>query len=196
MLLLDSCGMHQASVTMQDRLRETGRTGAEINSAEIFIRDRDIRACAGIITCDQAVIFCKRRALLAYEDESTVLVKCRLDVFDTGYELRTEEQDVQFGQIGAVQDLIGCITEIQRYCKGTGLQDTEVDREPLKAVHHEDTDLISLFDTTGKKHVGQTVCLLIEDLPCDLTAVCLCLCGLDQFIFFPGDAADLLLFRI
>ncbi len=196
MILLNSCGMGKASVTMQDRLRKTGRTGAEIDCTEIVIRKRDVRACAGIIACDETVIFCERRALLTYIDKCTVLVECRLDILDTGDELRTEEEDIQFCQVRAVEDLIRCVAEVKRNCERAGLQDTEVDREPLEAVHHEDTDLVALLYTSGQKHIGQTVCLLIEDLPCDLAAVSLCLCGLDQFKFFPCDAAGLLLFRI
>ena len=96
MILLNSCGMGKASVTMQDRLREAGRTGAEIDCTEIVIRKRDVRTCAGIIACDEAVIFCERRALLTYIDKCAVLVKCRFDVLDTGDELRTEEEDIQF----------------------------------------------------------------------------------------------------
>ena len=121
MLLLNDSGMRETSVTVKDRLWETGRTGAEIDRTVIVIRQRDVRTGAAVIACDEAVIFCKRRALFAYENEGAVLVKCRFDILDTGDELRTEKEDIQFCKIRAVQDLIGCVTEIERHCEGTGL---------------------------------------------------------------------------
>ena len=114
-----------------------------------------------------------------------------LDALDTANELRAEDQHLDLCQVGAVLDLISGVTEVEGNGDGTGLQDTEVDGEPLQTVIHEDGNLVALLHATGDEHVGKAVGLLVEDVPGDLTAVGLVAGGLDQIIFLPGHPAVL-----
>ena len=107
------------------------------------------------------------------------------DLFDTADKFRTENQDVRFSQIDAVFNFICGITEIERDGDSSGLEDAEIDRKPVQAVHQKDRDLVALDNTAGDEKVSDAVCLFFKDTPGDLRAERNFIQRLDQFKFLP-----------
>ena len=108
------------------------------------------------------------------------------DILYAADELRTVKENIRIRLVDTVLDLVGSIAEVQGDRDRACLQDTEVDRQPLEAVHQEDGDLLTLLDAAGHKKIGNAVRLFVKDGPGDLSAVKLTVCRLNQFIFFPG----------
>ena len=135
-LLLSLAGVHQALVIVQDGLRESGGTGGEIDGSVVLIIDADERCLAGAVRHQLKVILRKGRAVLAHIDQQPVHVQLLFDGLHTADKLRSEEHHIDLRQIRAVEDLIGGIPEVERHRDGTGLQDTEIHRQPFQTVHH------------------------------------------------------------
>ena len=175
----------KASVRMKDGLRETCGSGREVDGSKIIFGELDSGIRARIISYERPVVLGESRlAFTADEDEHSVSRDLICVGVNTVYELGSEDQYRYLCKIRAVRYLISRISEIERNCDGSCLQDSEVDGKPLEAVEHEDRDLIALLNALIQEHVGNAVRLLIEDLPCQLSSVVLCwFCLLNQIIF-------------
>ena len=189
MSLFHFAGVRQGTMLMQDGLREAGGTGGEIDGSFVVIGQSNVRAFAGAVRHMSHIVFCEAGAAVSNEIKQTMLSDLVSDAFHTADELRTEDQDIDIRQIQTVLDLIRSIPEIQRNSQSAGFQDTEIDREPFEAVHQKNGNLVAFFDSTGEQKIGKTVRFLIEDAPCDLSAVVGGAFGLDQVIFLPGDSS-------
>ena len=120
-LLLDSGSVHQAAVSVQDRFRESGRSGRKINCGEIIIRNRNIRFFAGTVGSLADVILGKARAVIVADIvEQAVFADLVCNLLDTADKFRTEDQNVCLCQLDTVFDLIGGIAEVQRNCDRSG----------------------------------------------------------------------------
>ena len=100
-------------------------------------------------------------------------------------ELRPEEHGVHIRQVRAVLDFFGGIAVVHGHHQRAGLEDAEVDRQPLQAVHQKDRDLVALDNTAGDEKVSDAVCLFFKDTPGDLRAERNFIQRLDQFKFLP-----------
>ncbi len=196
MLLLHLRGVHQGLMVVEDRLREARRARGEIDRRIVLVSDQDARIPARAVGCKLRVVLRKGRACIAVEEQQTLSGDPVRDLLDAADKLLAEDENIAVRLIHAVLDLVGCVAEIERYRKGSGLQDAEIDRQPLKAVHEKNTHLVILADTALKKQVRKTVCLLVEDTPGDLTAVWLGVRRLNQVILSPGDSAVIGLRRV
>ena len=190
-----SC-LGQAQVLVKNRLREPCRPGGEIDRAEVVVCQFDTGLRARIIRDHLPVTLREIRASVADVHQQAAVCEYRHVGLDTGDELRTEEQHADLRQICAVEDLARGVPEVERHRDGTGLQDTEIHRQPFQTVEHQDGDLVPFFDTAVDEHVGDAVGLLIEHLPGDLPAVRMHDGLLDEFEFLPGRLGGILYRRV
>ena len=186
MVLFHDRRMHQAGVCVKDRLRETCGAGGEVNCAVIVVCDDHTRCGTGIVCCLGDEILSKGGASGADIQKKPSAGNTVRDLLNTADKFGSEDEDVCFRELDAVFDLVRAVAEVQRYRDRAGLEDSEVDRKPVQAVHEKNGNLIALDDAAGNEHVGHAVCLLIKNSPCDLLTARYLVTGLDQFIFFPG----------
>ena len=114
------------------------------------------------------------------------------DVLHPADELRPEEQHVHVRLLQAVVDLVGGVAEVQGDGHRPGLQDAEVDGQPLQAVHQQDGHLLALLNAPAQEQVGHPVGLLVKDRPGDLPPVGGGGGGLDEGVLLPGHPPGLL----
>ncbi len=185
-LLLHDGGVHDGAVLVQDGLGESGGAGGEIDRPVIVVRDLHLRRVAGVVVAQRDEILGEGRAQGSVIQEETPAADIVRDLFDTADEFGTEDQDIGLSQLHAVLDLIRAVAEVQGHRDGAGLEDAEIDRQPVQAVHKKDRHLVALDDAAGNEHVGDAVGLFVEDRPGDLLAESRLARGLDQLVFFPG----------
>ncbi len=111
------------------------------------------------------------------------------DRLHPAHELRSEDQGPRVGQLEAVLDLLRRVAEVQRDGDGPGLEDAEVDGQPLQAVHQEDGHLVALADAAAEQQVGEPVGGLVELAPRHLPAGEVEGIGLHELVLAPGDLA-------
>ena len=136
------------------------------------------------------------RAGIADEEQKMVGVKVVDDILNASDKLGTIEKDIRIRFIDAVFDLIGSVAEIQGDSNSSRLQDAEIDRQSLQAVHQKDRDFLAFLNATGHQEIGNTVRLLVKDRPGDLAAVELAPCRLYELILLPCDSLALCYGRI
>ncbi len=103
------------------------------------------------------IIFRKSRTAVAHIVEQTVPADIVRDLFHTSDEFRPEYKHVYFGKFHTILDLFCGISEIKRYCKGSCLKYSEIDRQPFQAVHQKDRDFVSFFDPAFQKQIRKSV---------------------------------------
>ena len=190
-ILLDLAGMHQALVIVQDRLREARRAGGEIDRSIVRIGQDDRRRIARTVCGQRVIAFRKAGTALSDIEQHPVIAERIDDLLDSADEFRPEHQNRDIRQPDTVFDLVCGIAEIQRNRQRTDLQDAEIDRQPLDAVHQKNADLVALLHAARYQEMRESVCFFVKDLPGDLAAVVIWAARLDQFIFLPCDAARL-----
>ena len=84
------------------------------------------------------------------------------DGLDPADELGTEHQGVGLGQLEAVLDLLRGVAVVHGHRDRPGLEDAEVDGQPLEAVHEQDGDLVALAEPSLEQQVGEAVGRLVE----------------------------------
>ena len=149
-----------------------------------------------MVCCKVKVVFSECRTVVTYVEDKLYLWNIFSYLFHTSDEFRSEDDSVCISKIETVFDLGRCVSVIERYCKSTCLEDTEVDREPFEAVHKKYAYLVALLDTAAHEKVCTSVSLFVENAPCDLTAVCLFAALFNEFIFLPGYTSHFSNFRI
>ena len=113
-------------------------------------------------------------------------------LLDPADELGSEHEKVGIGFFNTVFDLLGGVAEIERYSHSARLEDTEIDRQPLDAVHQQYGDLVALADTAGQQKVGEAVRLDIEFAPGELLAERASARGFNEVVLAPGDVRNIL----
>ena len=86
-------------------------------------------------------------------------------------ELRAEHQGLHIGQIQTVANLVGGIAEVHGDGQTARLQDAEIHRQPLQAVHQQDAHFGAPLQSPAEQQVGKAVGLLVKLAPGDLPAV-------------------------
>ena len=195
MALLHDAGVHQAPVRVQDRLREPGGSGGEIDRAVVIVRDIDAGRL-GRAVLDQIEAVRKGGAVISHVEEVLDPRHSVEDRLHAACELRPEDQTVHIRQLQAVQDLLGVVAEVQRHHHGAGLQDAEVNGQPFNTVHQQDRHLGVPADPPGEQEVREAVRLDVELSPGDLLPERAAPVCFDEGILSPGDSRDPLRLRI
>ena len=181
---------------MQDRLRESGGTGREIDRRVVVLRPLALREAGTALVNQFHQVVREARAPGAFKHQRHMGNLVR-DFLYTADEFRPENQHIALGQVQAVFNLIGSVAEVHGNHHSAGLQDTEVDRKPVNAVHHQDGNLFALADPVAPEHVCHPVCFFIKNRPGDFPAVVFLFCtGLHQFKIMPGYPAGLRLIGV
>ena len=189
MCLLRFAGGHESRVTVQNRLGEAGSTGGEINGGVVRVGNLHRRGHGGAVMDHRGIMIGVRGrfGFLTHEEPVMDQGDLILHLADAGDELRSEDHHGAVRQIGAVADLLGAVAVVHGHGQGAGLQNTEIDGQPLQAVHEQDRYPIAPADAAGEKEIGKTVGVLVKGSPRHLTAVFLALGCLDQAVFVPGQ---------
>ncbi len=190
-LLLGAAGVHEAFVVVQYGLREARGAGGEVDGRVVLVGQRRVVVHAGLVGGQVQEVLSKGRAVVAHVEQQLHAghpVDALLHATD---ELRPEEQRVHVGQVGAVLDLVGGIAVVHGHHQRAGLEDAEVQRQPLQAVHQQYGHLVALFDAAAGEQVGAPVGLFVEHGPGDLPAELLGGAALDQLVLLPSDPAVL-----
>ena len=186
--LLGLGGGHEGAVIVEDGLREACGARGEVDCGVVVVVDLHGGGDGGAVV-DHLIVaggVGGAVSLLAHEEEIGDTRQLGEDGVHPLGELRTEDQHTGVGQIQAVLDLVGGVAVVHGNHDGAGLEDAEVDGEPLQAVHEEDGYLIALFDAAGEEEVGEAVGADVEIPPGHLAAVALTLGGFDEIILTPG----------
>ncbi len=178
-------------MVVQNRLGEPGRAGREVDRRVVLIGQFHLGRDAGLVGRQVVVVLRERRTVVADVEQQLDLRHLVNDFLHAADELRAEQQRVHVGQIAAIANLLGRIAVVQRNRQRAGLEDAEVDRQPLQTVHQQDRDLVAAPDAAAHQQVRAAVRLFVEHAPGDLPAKLGGRAGLDQLIFLPRHAADL-----
>ena len=139
--------------------------------------------------------FQRTTAILTDVEKATCLWHSLKNIFDTSNKFRTEEKNVNFCEIKAVLNFVGCITEIQRNDRSPRLEDTKINRQPLDAVHEQNTTLF-LTNPTAQKKMRQAVCLFHRKHAMTFEAILAGRVVLDQLILTPDNVVFILKVRL
>jgi len=178
-------GQHQGAVPVENRLRKTGGAGRKINSGVVIVGKRNFRRGGGTAGGERIVAFGKRGTALADKKTDFHVGNLPADRGHPSGELRPEDQDIAFGQIQAVFDLVFRVAVVERHRERAGFQNAEVDRQPLQAVHQQNADLVPLDQSPAQKKVGQAVGLVVKLAPRHFPPVAFFRIGFDQFVILP-----------
>ena len=184
--------LQETPVAEQDGLREAGGAGGVVDGAVILVVHQHLGRGGGAVGSGAVVVLGKGGAGLTHKEQEALPSDRGDNVLHTADKLRAEEQHIGVGQLHTVLDLLGGIAEVQGYRHRSGLEDAEVDGQPLQAVHQQNGHLLALFQPSAQQQVGHPVGLLIKDGPGDLPAVGCGGGGLNERILLPGDPLGLL----
>ena len=106
--------------------------------------------------------------------------------FNTSGKLGTENKHRGIGKIKAVLYLVGGVSVVHGNRKRTHFEYTKVYGEPLKAIHKQNCDFISLFNSACKQEICKSVCLNVKIAPAHLAAVLSAGGGFDKAVFAPS----------
>ena len=194
--LLHLAGMHEAEVPEDDRLREAGRAGREIDRRVVHFLERDRRCLGRAVAHEVAVALREGRAVVAHVEPHPHARHAVGDLLHAPDELRPEHEHVRIGKLKAVLDLVRRVAEVERHGHAAGLQHAEVDRQPLKAVHQQDGDLVAPLESAAQEKIREAVRLLVELRPGDLAAERLKRARFDERILTPGGVPLLQFLRV
>ena len=104
------------------------------------------------------------------------------------YKLRAEHQHLHVRQLQAVLDLLRGVAEVQWHGDAPGLQNAEIHRQPLQAVHHQYPHLGPPVHAPAQQQVGEPIGPAVKVLPAHGPAVGrVGLCALNEAGLPPGD---------
>ena len=196
MVLLHDGGRHQAAVVVQYGLGEAGGPRGEVESSVIRLGDLHSRRLARTVRRHLAVALGERRAIGAHEEARVELGHPVYHRLDPAYELGSEDQRSRLGEFEAVLDLVGGVAVVHGHRHRAGLEDAEVDGQPLKAVHEQDGHLVAPADAPAEEQIGEAIGSLVELPPGDLPAGEIVRVGLHELVLAPGDLALLFHFGV
>ena len=188
---LDSAGVDEALVIVEYSLGESRRSRREVYSGIVRLLERTLGVVARALGGKVVIVLCKGGAGSTEVDERASLSQLVGDCLDTSYEFVAEYENVRLGKLETVIYLVRGITEVERDCKRASLEYSEIYRQPIDTVHEKYRYLLALSYTVGDKHIGESVCLFVEDLPRDLASVMTGTRRLDELKLVPGEASGL-----
>ncbi len=185
----------EASMGMQDGLREARRARGVINRRVVIEGDLDVRLFLRAVFDEFFGAVRKARAVFTDIEQVFHVRDVIDDLLDTADELRSEDQHGAVRLLEAVLDLVRVVPVVEGHRDGAGLEDTEIHGQPFDGVHQEDGHLLPFPDAPGEEEVGEHVGALVEGLPGHLTAELLARHRLDEGVILPGDTALLVELR-
>ena len=191
MLLLGDCRAHQAAMPVENGLREAGRPTGEVDDAQIIVINGDTGVFRGEMTHAKVVAVGERRAVLTHKIQVLDLGNAVDNLFDAANEFWAENKHLDIGKLEAVLDLVGSVAIVHGNRDGARLQHAEVNRKPLKAVHHQDAHLAFAFHAGVKQQMRETIGAVVEHFPRHLAAITLRRVGLDQLVLAPRLATTI-----
>ena len=186
MRLLDFAAVDEAPVLQDDRLRETRRPRREVDRRLVLREHRNRRRRRDAELHERVIALREDRTVLADVKARLHLRHLVRNLFDAADELRSEHERLGIRQVQAVLDLVRRVAEVERHGHAARLEDAKVNRQPLKAVHKQDRDLVALLIAAREEEVREAVRLLVELLPRQLLAVSPVWNGLDKIRLLPG----------
>ena len=184
--LLDLAAVDKAAVLQDDRLGEARRAGREVDRSVVVLRHLQGGRSRRAVGDEGAVRLRERRAVLADVEPRPDLRDAVDDLLDASGELGAEHQRARVRKLEAVLYLVRRVAEVERHGHAARLQDAEVDRQPLEAVHEEDGDLVAALVSAREEEVREPVGLLVEVAPSHVGAVRPVRGGLNKLRLPPG----------
>ena len=129
--------LHQALMIVENRLRKSRSPRGKIDGRVVLLFQTHQRRLTGTICHQFPVTLRESRTSVSHIDQQASPADPLFDKLDTPDKFRTEEQYMNLCQLHAVGDLVSVKAEIERHRNGSGLQDSEVDGQPLQTVEHE-----------------------------------------------------------
>ncbi len=194
MVLLHLGRRHQAAVIVQYGLGEAGGARGEIDRPVVPLGDLDGGWLGRTTEHHLAVALGERGAVGSYEEAGVESGHPIDDGLHSAHELGPKDQRTGLGELETVLDLLRGVAIVHRYRHRPGLEDAEVDREPLQAVHEEDRHLVASADAPAQEQVGEAVGALFKEPPGDLAPGVFVRVRLHELVLPPGDLA--LLFHL
>ena len=185
----------EASVGMQDGLREAGRARRVVDGRVVIEGDLDVRLFLRAVFDEFFGAVRETRAVFADVEQVLDIRDVVDDLLDTADEFGAEDQHGAVRLLEAVLDLVRVVPVVEGHRDGAGLEDTEIHGQPFDGVHQEDGHLLPFPDAPGEEEVGEHVGALVEGLPGHLTAELLARHRLDEGVILPGDTALLVELR-
>ncbi len=177
---------------MKNSLREACSSRGEIDCGIVFVSQLYIGSRTRTVRNEPVIVLGKSGTVLSYIEKEPVLADLLSYLLNSADEFGTEHKHIDLSEIEAVLYLIRGIPEIERYSKSTCFEYTKVNRQPLKAVHKEDTHLITLGNAPFEEHICKAVCLFIEHAPGYLTSVMTFRVGFNELVLLPCDSFSFL----
>ena len=185
-VLLHPAGVDQGSVVMQNGLGEAGGAGGEVDGGVVLLVQGDGRMGRGAEAGEPDAVLGVAGAILADVEAHPHAGDVVCDGIHTADKLRTEDQDLHIRQLQTILDLVGGISEIHGHGHTAGLQDAEIDGQPLQAVHQQDGHLGALLQAAAEEQIGEPVGPAVKILPAQLPAVGGIRAAFDQIEVPPG----------
>ena len=86
-------------------------------------------------------------------------------LLDSADKFGAEHEEVGVALLNAVLDLLRGVAVVERYGDRARFQDSEVDGQPVKAVHQQNRDLFALFYSAREQQIGKPVRLYVKFAP-------------------------------
>ena len=193
-MLLGHAGTDERLVPVQDRLREAGRAGGEVDGGVIVLTESDGRDAGGTEAHEPAAVLRVARHVPADEQADLHAGQALLNRIETADEFRPEDQDLHVGQIQTVRDFVRSVAEVERHRDAPGLEDAKINGQPLQTVHQQNADLRAAFHAAAEQEVCEPVGPAVKIAPGELPPVRRVGLRLgDEARFAPGDSAVTLL---
>ena len=170
-MLLCQAGGIKGPVIMEDGLGESGGAGGEVNSRQVLLLQADGRRLQRAVAHQLLIAFREGGNLFAYIEADTDLVQGGENGLQPVHKLRTEHKGFHIRQTQAILDLLGRITEVERYCQTSRLENAEIDGQPFQTVHQQNSYLGTFFQPPAQQQIGETVGFFIKLAPGHFPAI-------------------------
>ena len=143
--LLRSRRVHESAVRVEYRFREARCSGGIVYRSVVGIRQLHSRRFRRAVVDEGVEAVGKGRAVAARIKPHFYSRDPFDDLLYSSRKLRAEHDVVAVRLIEAVFYLIGGVSEIQRNRNSARFEYSEISRQPFKAVHHQNCNLVALF---------------------------------------------------
>ena len=185
--LLGQAGANQGLMLMQNCLGEARGAGGEINRGIIILIQCHRRCAGGAEGHELHAVLGIGRAALAHIEQGLNGGNIIGNGIHPADKLRAEHQHIHVRQLQTILNLVAAVAEVHGHSDAAGFQDTEINGQPLDAVHQQNGHLGSLLQTAAQQQIGKAVGPAVEILPAQLPAIGGILAGaFDQVKIPPG----------
>ena len=195
-LLLHDAGLGQGLVGVQDGLWKARGARGEIDGRVVLRLHRHRGSAGGAIAHHLDAVLGVVRAAAAHKKLHPQPGVLPLNCVHPLGKLRAEHQHLHIRQVQAVANLLAGIAKVHGHCHAAGLEDAEIYRQILQAVHHQNCHLGAPLQPPAQQQIGKAVGLAVKVRPAHLPAIGgVRPGGLDQPRLPPGDCPVQLLGR-